>query len=57
MDAGNDHSYANFATEEAFNGRVARYVAVAGLIVLLYDIILTMREEVSSHLLWNSLHV
>lgn len=56
MDAGNDHSYAIFTTD-AFNGRVARYVAVAGLVVLLYDHILTMKEEVSGLLLWNSLHV
>jgi hypothetical protein len=50
MDGGHEHSYPNPAIE-ALNGRVARYVAVAGLIVLLYDLIITMREEVSSHLL------
>ena len=32
---------------EAMSGTAARYVAVAGLVVLLYDYILTMKEEVS----------
>lgn len=35
---------------EALNGRAARYVAVAGLTVLLYDHVITMKEEVRSHL-------
>jgi len=56
MDGTPDHSFPNPVTE-AFNGRVARYVAVAGSVILLYDFILTMREEVSSHLLCNSLRV
>lgn len=54
MSAGYDPPYAN-PTTEALNGRVARYVAIAGLTILLYDHFITMKEEVSSHLLlWNS---
>ena len=54
MSAGYDLTYANPAIE-ALNGRVARYIAIAGLTTLLYDHLITMKEEVSSHLLlWNS---
>ena len=42
------HPPTNLATE-AWSGTVARYVAVAGLVVLLYDHILTMNEEVSAY--------
>jgi len=51
------HPSAKPATE-AFHGTVARYIAVAGLVVLLYDHILTMKEEVSGYfLLQDPIHI
>jgi len=43
---------------EALRGTVARYIAVSGLTALLYDHILTMKEEVSGcSLPWDSIHI
>lgn len=47
------HPSAGPATE-ALDGAVSRCIAVAGLTVLLYDHILTMKEEVGGYsLLWH----
>jgi hypothetical protein len=45
---------ANPATETR-NGEITRYVGGAGLVVLLYDFIITMKQEVSGHKTYFSL--
>jgi hypothetical protein len=50
MSVSNNRPYVD-PTTEALSGRVARYVAAAGLTSLLYDHFITLNDEVSGHLL------
>jgi len=42
---------------EARNGIITRYVAGIGLVILLYDLIITMSKEVSSQIYTLSLDI